>query len=274
MEIVMRYPNGRAKALTLSYDDGCQTDKRLIDIMTKNKLKGTFNIMSMLFDLPEAHVKERMRVVKQACLESGNEVACHGYDHPALSRMIKTGIIQQVMEDRRRLEREFGTVVRGMAYPYGDYDDTVIEILKMCGVCYSRVCACTNDFRLPKNWYEWKPTCHHDADLMQLADRFLTREVDDRDDPILFYVWGHTYEFDQKNNWNHIEEFAEKIGNRDDVWYCTNIEFYDYVQCFNNLQFSVDENIIHNPTATDVWVTLFENKKTVVIPAGKTVFCE
>lgn len=274
MEIVMRYPQGRAKALTLSYDDGCQTDKRLIDIMSENGLRGTFNIMSMLFDLPEEHVKERMRVVKRACLESGNEVACHGYDHPALSRMTVTGIIQQVLEDRRRLEREFGTIVRGMAYPYGDYDEKVMDVLKMCGICYSRVCHSTSDFRLPKNWYEWRPTCHHDDDIMQLADYFIGKQLEECDEPILFYVWGHTYEFDQRNNWDKMEKFAEKIGNRDDIWYCTNIEFYDYVQCFNSLQFSVDENIVHNPTATDVWITFNSNKKTFVIPAGKTVVCE
>ena len=44
--IRLRYPGGRCKALTLSYDDGVQTDVRLIEIMKKNGLKGTFNLNS------------------------------------------------------------------------------------------------------------------------------------------------------------------------------------------------------------------------------------
>ena len=45
----------------------------------------------------------------------------------------------------------------------------------------------------------------------------------------LFYVWGHSYEFDKDNNWEIIENFAEYVGKREDVWYVTNIEIYDYV---------------------------------------------
>lgn len=40
--IFMRFLGGKSKALTLSYDDGVKQDKRLIDIMKKNGLKGTF----------------------------------------------------------------------------------------------------------------------------------------------------------------------------------------------------------------------------------------
>jgi predicted ATPase len=41
----MRFPGGRHKALTLSYDDGVEQDIRLIGIMKANGLKGNFNIV-------------------------------------------------------------------------------------------------------------------------------------------------------------------------------------------------------------------------------------
>ena len=44
--LIMRFPKGKAKALTLSYDDGVEQDIRLMDIMDKNGLKGTFNLNS------------------------------------------------------------------------------------------------------------------------------------------------------------------------------------------------------------------------------------
>ena len=36
MELRMRFPGGRKKALTFSYDDGVEQDIRLIEIMKKN----------------------------------------------------------------------------------------------------------------------------------------------------------------------------------------------------------------------------------------------
>jgi len=47
--IQMLFPNGKIKAVTLSYDDGVEQDIRLIEIMKKYGLKGTFNINSGLY---------------------------------------------------------------------------------------------------------------------------------------------------------------------------------------------------------------------------------
>lgn len=43
---------GKNKALTLSFDDGVTQDIRLIEILDKYNLKGTFNINSSLLGLP------------------------------------------------------------------------------------------------------------------------------------------------------------------------------------------------------------------------------
>ena len=54
----MRLKDGKTKVLTLSYDDGVVQDIRLIEIMNKYGLKGTFNINSALY-LPEDAVREK-----------------------------------------------------------------------------------------------------------------------------------------------------------------------------------------------------------------------
>ena len=41
--IFMRYPNGKSKAVTFSYDDGVPQDKRLAELFNKYNMKGTFN---------------------------------------------------------------------------------------------------------------------------------------------------------------------------------------------------------------------------------------
>ena len=142
--------------------------------------------------------------------------------------------------------------MRGMAYPYGTWNDTVIAALRTCGIAYARTVVSTNDFRLPENWLRLNPTCHHGSpQLMELAQKFIGDRVSRA--PYLFYLWGHAYEFDANKNWNVMEEFSDLTGGRDDVWYATNMEVYEYVSAYRQLVFGVDGELVKNPTGTDIW---------------------
>ena len=44
--VFMRFPGGAYKVVTLSYDDNVEEDVRLVEIMKKHGLKGTFNLNS------------------------------------------------------------------------------------------------------------------------------------------------------------------------------------------------------------------------------------
>jgi len=44
------------------------------------------------------------------------------------------------------------------------------------------------------------------------------------DSPQLFYVWGHSYEFDIDNSWDKFEEFLKMVAHRSDIRYATNAE--------------------------------------------------
>ena len=46
VRVFMRFPGGRVKTVTLSYDDNVEADVKLVQIMKKYGLKGTFNINS------------------------------------------------------------------------------------------------------------------------------------------------------------------------------------------------------------------------------------
>ncbi len=44
-EMYLRFPGGKKKAFTISYDDNVTQDERLIDLMERYGIKGTFNII-------------------------------------------------------------------------------------------------------------------------------------------------------------------------------------------------------------------------------------
>ena len=267
----MLLKDGKANVLTFSYDDGRHPDKRLVDIFNQYGLKGTFKISSGLYASEgDTQNKYMPRSAAQALLKnSGHEVAVHGFKHQWPTRLTSVQLIQELLDDRQSIEDDYGTISRGMAYAYGDYNSAVLETVRQCGIVYARTTRSTHALNFPENWLEWHPTCHHnDPRLMEIAKRFV-EEKHRHGYARLFYVWGHSFEFDRNDNWNVIEKFAQYIAGHDHIWYATNIEIYDYVSAYNRLQVSADEKIVHNPSAIDVWVNL--DDQAYCIKAGQTI---
>lgn len=271
----MRFPEGKAKALTLSYDDGVAQDIRLVEIMNKNKIKGTFNVNSAQFgNFYIANTgEERRRItaeeVKTLYASGGHEVAVHSYTHPFLEQVPHDAIAYEIIKDRENLEKTLGQIVKGMAYPMGTTSDEVVDVLRACGISYSRTTKQTEKFDIPTDWLRLPSTCHHNNPrLMELAKKFVEDPVNRM--PLLFYVWGHSYEFDINNNWDKIETFCEYIGGKDDIWYATNIEIYEYIEAYGRLKTSADGKIVYNPTSTTLYFCDQTLKPYVVAP-GETI---
>lgn len=263
----LRFPEGRAKALTFSYDDGVQDDRRLISILDKHGMKGTFNLNSGIYPTEGEHTRMMKDELTELLKDSPHEVATHAYSHPFLGTLPSAMIALDIIKDREELEAQFETIIRGHAYPMGSYNDKVVDVLKTCGIAYARTTISTERFDLPTDWLRLNPTCHHkNPKLMELAKRFVESKTPH--EPKLFYLWGHSYEFGEKydNNWHVIEEFCDYMGGREnEIWYATNIEIYEYIEDFNRLIFSADGDLVKNPTAHTLWFE-FEQQPYKILP--------
>lgn len=223
---MLRFPGGKTRVLTFSYDDGISQDMRLVQLFNLYGLKGTFNLNSGIQSKEHTWLNKdvlvrRMQPDVLPMLYQGHEVAVHTLTHPGLFKLSDEELAYELYADKQNLEKQFKRTVVGMAYPFGDYDERIMRAVKDQGLLYGRTVETTGGFALPEEPLAWKATCHHsDPRLMQLAEEFLAPGSDLR----LFYVWGHSYEFDVERNWEIIEEFCEKLGRRDDIWYATNGE--------------------------------------------------
>ncbi|MGN1367395.1 MAG: polysaccharide deacetylase family protein [Aristaeellaceae bacterium] len=275
MSTFYRFPGGLHKALTLSYDDGVEQDIRLMEILDRHGIRCTFNLNSgcwaaegTVYPAGTIHRRMSKSQVEKVYANPNHEVAAHCLTHASLTEISPAEIAHEVLADRENLEAMFGGLVRGLAYPFGTYSDAAVEVLKATGVAYARTVHSTNNFCIPNNWLLLHPTCHHNApNLPELCDSFLNDKA-----PFgskLFYLWGHSYEFESDNNWQVIEDFCQKMGGRDDIWYATNIEIVDYVNACRAIRASADGKTLHNPTATPVWAEV--DGKAVCIGAGETL---
>ena len=278
----MRFPEGKAKAVTLSYDDARKSDIRFSDMLKKYGLKCTFNINGANFRNDEHHLNHED--IQKYILDRGHEIAVHGYYHRASGNLRSIEGIRDVLDNRIELEQEFDMIIRGMAYPDSgiqsfanpDYTyEKVKSYLNELDIAYSRNTATDNTFNLPADWHNWKPTAHHDREnIFDLIDGFLNIDISENvyiasRRSRLFFLWGHSFEFDSHNNWDHGEEVCKKLGLHDDIWYATTIEIYDYLQAFNSLIYSADATKIYNPTLQTVWIDI--DKKVYEIKSGETL---
>lgn len=227
--------SSKLKAITFSYDDGVTQDIRLIELLNKYNLKCTFNLNSehlgnkgilIRNGLKIAHYKVHPEDVKY--IYEGHEVAVHTLTHPNLTQLDEQEVIRQVEEDRKNLEELVGYDVVGMAYPCGgvNNDDRVAQIIKeKTKIKYCRTITDTDSFDLQENLYRFNPNVCHVIELdrmMEMGKRFLELKTDK---PQIFYVWGHSYEMDYREDyWVRMEEFFQMISNREDIFYGTNRE--------------------------------------------------
>jgi len=260
--IAFSFPEGKRKALTMSYDDGQIHDRRLVSIFNKYGIKGTFHLNSGKFDsdpfLSSSEVKD---------LFKGHEVSVHTLTHPVMTQIPYEEIIREVQEDRKNLETLAGYPVRGMSYPYGVYSDEIVSMLPLLGIEYSRTIVSTRSFSIPTNFLTWHPTCHHNDKLLERCKEFQNLRL--WMPMALFYVWGHSFEFEWNNNWDLIEEFCKTIAFDESIWYATNIEIVDYIKALKNLKFSVDRRLVQNVSAIPVWIRV--DGDPVKVEPGQTM---
>ena len=258
------WKDGKKRALTMSYDDGTFQDRRLVDIFNKYGIRGSFHLNGGLLG-----GETKIRPDEVSSLYAGHEVSAHSLTHPFLERIPVGEMVHEILEDRRVLEEACGYPVRGMSYPFGTYNDGVVQMLPGLGIRYSRTVKSTRKFEIPNDFLLWHPTCHHnDEQLFTLLENFKNYKH-----PMpLLYVWGHSFEFDRNDNWDRIERFCAEASGMEDTWYATNIEIYDYVMALRALEFSVDRGMVYNPSAIDVWVRV--DHEIVWLPAGECTVLE
>lgn len=242
------------KYFTLTYDDGVEQDKRFIELLKKYGVKGTFCINSGLLgekdyilrigndtygvkkDISKypkflfksiKHFKIKQEEIKT--VYEGFEVASHGVNHLDMSLIHSQKRREEIIDDIKALNDIVGYEIKGHIFPFGIHTLDAKDILKSCGIKYSRTIDTTEEFKLYNDDYILHPTCWHgDRNVVKLLDAFIKAEPEEED--LVFLMWGHSYEFDfgtKRNSWVWIEYLLQKISGNDDIIYCTNSEMIE-----------------------------------------------
>ena len=280
----LRFPGGKPKAVTFSYDDGPKFDLRLAEIFDRYGMKATFNLAAVALDAERSDWHMTAKEVQEHILAKGHEIAVHGEHHLAPGKLRPVDGIREFLNCRIRLEQTFGRIIRGAAYPNsgirqmdtGNSYEKVRSYLADLDFAYARTLAGDNDaFRLPEDFLAWMPSAHHDNPaVFSYIEKFKNAGYGpdvygDSRYPRLLYIWGHSFEFENNGNWDRIEKICQALAGMEDTYYATNIEICDYITAQRALILSQDQKTIFNPSAISVWIS--SDGSAIEIKSGESV---
>ncbi|MBQ2746282.1 MAG: polysaccharide deacetylase family protein [Clostridia bacterium] len=263
------YKDGKAKTVTFSYDDGTAQDVRLVKLFNKYGLKCTFNFIAGKCDNACFMINDNGKCswdksdALRECFK-GHEIANHSLTHPNLPKLSDEECRKEILEAKKILEENFGYEVRGFVAPGGDWNEHVLDIMRECGVVYNRISTSNFEFTLPEDFLKWDPTHTGHYFLHEHGKQVISDFLTTKTELACLYIYGHSYEFnimhcynqeswaDIPDRWGYFEELVcRRLAFKDDIWYATNIEIYDYVTAMRKAE--IGDTYIINPTDTELF---------------------
>ena len=208
-------------------------------------------------------------LAETARLYSGHEIACHTVSHGWCANMPAVSVLNETLKDRLILEKIAGYPVMRYVIPERKLQRGINIRNEKLRNCVFKNYPVKSQFHPSGKFYALAPDLpppRSTATDWTNSWEILTRNGNVR----CFYTWGHSHELRTEQDWDNMRRICETLAGNEKIWYATNIEIYRYMTDCRRLVVSADENIIYNPTATDIWIE--KDKKDIIkVPAGTTV---
>lgn len=237
------YPNGKKKAFVLTYDDGVLQDVRLVLLLNRYGLKGTFNLNSLLMEREFVWHHEKLGPVRRlpnaiaAHLYEGHEVASHSCTHPDLTYMSREGILYELGHDKYLLERLTGKPVLGFGVPFDYYDGIAVDCVRELGFVYGRGSEETRSYAPVWDPYRQQAGLFHLSEgLTEFVDGFFKTD----EELACCIIVGHSYDLDAEGLWDTMEDIFRRVSAAEDVISMTHLELVEYQQAMLRCEIAGD----------------------------------
>ncbi len=248
--------NKLKKVVTTSWDDGNIADLKLLDLLNKYHLKGTFYIPKNCEF--RGLTDQQVKLISQT-----QEVGAHTLDHVNLKAVSEPESQKQILGSKEYLEQLLGKPVEMFCYPKGFYNQQIKKIVQQAGFLGART---IKRFSLdyPKDNFELATTISVFPQIRQSQDKLtrvffyanrgiknLFRLVDFKKKTKLsfkelnswkniainsfdyiaknggvFHFWGHSWSIERYNLWPELEEVFSYIADKNDILYLTNSDLF------------------------------------------------
>ncbi len=246
--------------VTTSWDDGAIQDLRLLKLLNKHNLKGTFYIpQTISFEVESG--KPLKRILEKDILEIAKtqEIGAHGITHTYLDELNKKQIYNEVKDSKHWLEKLLNKEIKMFAYSGGVFNNEIVNSVKKAGFlgtrttesfkinieknpflmgislqcypCFPRNKEWSLPFWVKTSWGRFKFNSKGISDLKlpinslfnwtMLAKNIFKHVFKNGG---AFHLWGHSWEIEKYGFWDDLEDVLKHISNRESILYLTNSE--------------------------------------------------
>lgn len=202
---------------TTSWDDGNPADLRMVKLLNKYGLKGTFYVMYKKIEAGDLD-KEYL-----AHISRNHEVGSHLIDHVDLTKLTASEAFRQLSTSKHGLETaNDGVEVQMLSYPWGKYNNVVKALAKKAGYAGARTTKyqvpfyAPDPYELPVTvgvWGDWNGDYALDLQVLKLVSKRGG----------VFHLAGHCWELDEKK-WQRLEDFFKIVSEIPNLTFLTNSE--------------------------------------------------
>lgn len=239
--------------VTTSWDDGAVEDIRLLELLNKYNLRGTFYIPKKIdFQIKPGKKMIRISDEKIKKIAQTQEIGGHSLSHVYFEKLSNQEIKEEIIGSKKYLEDLLDKKVLMFCYPGGVYNKKTIEYIKDAGFFGARTSKLfkfniENPFAMGTtiNCYPFpfrkdslraafQPLLSRGKDISRLglplksffgwkklAESLFEHTLQNGG---IFHLWGHSWEIEKNKMWKDIESIFLYISRRPAVKYLTNSE--------------------------------------------------
>jgi peptidoglycan/xylan/chitin deacetylase (PgdA/CDA1 family) len=124
------------KPVIISFDDDWQSQYvYAVPLLKKYGFTATFYIWVAVVGMKHHMTWDEVRALSAA----GMQIGCHTITHPYLTRVQKDETLRrEIMGAKRIIEERVGVPVTSIAYPFGQYNERVVAMVKEAGFASAR----------------------------------------------------------------------------------------------------------------------------------------
>lgn len=217
--------------ITTSWDDGNPLDLKLAELLKKYDVPATFYI-PIVYEKRGCMTPQQVREIARSF-----DIGSHSNHHVRLSKISPEEAETEVMEGKKRLEEIIGREVSSFAYPYGNFDDDLIGIVKRANFIGARtVMLLGRGIKKPfematmvnaRDWWFTHYLLHslaaQDLNLSLFVlrnnlsfknwDRIALSTLDFVvNNGGIWHLWGHSREIEENGDWIRLEAVLNAIS--------------------------------------------------------------
>ena len=241
--------------ITTSWDDGHPLDLKLAKLLKRYNIPATFYV--------PVKIQEGETLTPDQIKEIANDfdIGGHTYSHINLTELPKADAYEEIIKGKDYLEESISREIQSFCYPFGTYNEEVINMVKKGGFEGARTVKLL-EIKV-KSRFEIGTTIHvgeggrsHFRNFLKrskvlpnarmpvylLARNLLFKDwfetaVDSLDFVVknggVFHLWGHSWEIERWNNWEKLKlifEYISKVNKNKKVLLMNNTELIQYLK--------------------------------------------